>query len=375
MRYVINGLFFLALTAGTTFAQVGDLGLLMKGGVQDANVLLQAYMQPLGEGFSAAMNTGWINNARPHKFLGFDLKVGLTAVPIPVGSRNFTLSQNDLGTLTIVNPEIGSSPTFAGNNDVPPYTLAYFADVDPDGNGPIPVQRIEVDRFDMPAGVWDPSNADLQGVDPFIGAPMVQLGVGLFKKTDVVIRYVPEYDHDEYGSIGLKGIGIRHSISQWLPVVKNLKFIDVTAVGGYSVFDYTVPLNLPDPGTGAKITGQMIDWQTTAWNANVVAGITLSIPIIKRIIEPHIYVGYGIENGETTLDMLGRYGYEVPNLTTGAISTEYVENPLNMKFTSPNSNRLVLGARVKVISLLYVNAEYVQSEYSSYSVGVGITIR
>ncbi len=43
-----------------SFAQLGNVGQLIKAGTQDANKLATAYLDPLGRGFGAGLNSGWI---------------------------------------------------------------------------------------------------------------------------------------------------------------------------------------------------------------------------------------------------------------------------------------------------------------------------
>lgn len=367
----------LALTAsvfGVTTnanAQADQLGTLMKAGIADANILLQEYMKPLGAGFATAANTGWTNTARTHKFLGFDLRVGAVAVPIPEQERYFSLPTN-LTTLELRAGSPAKTPTFVGDEGASTFMFDIVAkNFDPDGAGPIPPQsRVNVGTLEMPKGVW----ADDIGTDPAIVAPSVQASVGLILKTDVMIRYVPTYDFGEYGKVGLMGVGIKHNLKQWIPIVKRLPFIDLAAVGGYSKFDYSVPLDLKNAQTNAAIPGQEMKWNTTAWNANVIAGITLKIPIISLFVEPSIYAGIGIEDASSTLDMKGQYVYKTGEFN-GTSYYDTVNDPISLDFKSPNSNRMMAGARLKVLSLFYVNAEYTKATYSSYNVGFGFTLR
>lgn len=50
---------------------------------------------------------------------------------------------------------------------------------------------------------------------PFI---VPQIGLGSFMGTDVTIRYLPQIGFQDYGSVGFTGFGVRHSISQYIPL-------------------------------------------------------------------------------------------------------------------------------------------------------------
>ena len=58
-----------------TFGQVDNIEDLLRGGVEDANLLVNEYLRPVGNGFGVDLNNGWYNTARTHKFLGFDITV------------------------------------------------------------------------------------------------------------------------------------------------------------------------------------------------------------------------------------------------------------------------------------------------------------
>lgn len=372
--------FLLCFVAGSFFsatvnAQIEDLGVIMQGGVQDANTLLQAYIQPFGAGFGAGLNTGWINSARTHKNFGFHLKAGLALVPIPESERYFTLRPGDLTTLSIVNPEIGRSPTVVGYENDPTYRFQYLANIDPDGSGPIPSQQIELANFSMPSGLI-PADFEQKA---YIGvaSPMIQFGLGLGNATEVMLRYIPEQDFREYGKVSLMGAGAKFSLTEMIADPEELeearKPFDLSLVGAYTIFDYNVPLSLPDPSTGVPIPNQKMEWETNAWNVNLVAGLTPSRGWFRHILEPSIYFGVGYEQANTKLNLSGRYGYNVARM--GVEQVEYVTDPIHLKLDSPNSIRYIAGVRMRILSLLFTNIEYTKSNYSTFTAGVGIMIR
>ena len=51
--------------------------------------------------------------------------------------------------------------------------------------------------------------------------PVLQAGVGLIKNTEIDVRFLPELDLKGL-STGFFGIGVKHDILQWLPIVDKI---------------------------------------------------------------------------------------------------------------------------------------------------------
>lgn len=322
---------FFGLFALPAQAQLGDLSNILKGGTADANYLMGEYMSPFAEGFGASLNNGWIQSAQPHGFLpipGFHVRVSANVSLIPADARSFSIDPSRLTDLEVTNG-VTSSPTISGKKSA---TTAQFNLKDDPFNTPL---------FTMPKGI---------GVS-FVPSPMIQAGIGLPKKTQLMVRYVPEQDLGKFGKLSLWGVGFQHEVLQYVPLAKRIPLLNVSVVGGYTTF------NMTKPQEGA---GQELDWTTTAWNANLIAGVTT--PFIKIL---SVYGGFGIEQSTSTLKMTGTY-----NLPGGGTITD----PVDLEIKGSNNVRLVAGLRVK-LALLAFNAEYTQAAFSSYTVGIGLGFR
>jgi hypothetical protein len=59
---------------------------------------------------------------------------------------------------------------------------------------------------------------------------MLQLGIGTFKKTNLIIRYTPSITYNEFKT-SMFGLGIKHDIMQWFPGLKRVP-IDVAVLAG-----------------------------------------------------------------------------------------------------------------------------------------------
>jgi hypothetical protein len=181
-----------------------DLVDFLSAGKDDAALLMSAYLNPVVEGLSYGFNGGWFHTAKAHKSLGFDIGVSINAVFIPESKNFFDPSQ--LGLRTFVPNEFtstasnGLAPTIAG----PEEETTYGVDADaitgsPDGEADL--------FFDGPQGL---DFKDLFKVSGVL-SPTIQLGVGVYKNTDLKIRWMPEV---ESGSSNIRyfGVGIMHDI-------------------------------------------------------------------------------------------------------------------------------------------------------------------
>ena len=202
--------YFLAIVilAGTSFnakAQL-DFDSFLEAGVEDANVLLGSYLEPVFQGFGYGLASGWYNTAKTHKTLGFDLSFTVSAVRVPQSAEFFTFRNSDYNNVRFDGGASVDIPTMFGPNlgadDLPQLTF-----LDPDTGD-------EIIRISAPTGLGIE-----EGGLPFnaVPVPMAQVGIGLPKGFELKVRFVPEQTIDGDGSFKLFGLGVMHDIKQWLP--------------------------------------------------------------------------------------------------------------------------------------------------------------
>ena len=67
---------------------------------------------------------------------------------------------------------------------------------------------------------------------------MVNAGIGLIKKTELDIRYLPNYNFSlgfiGKGSVNLWGIGLKHDLMQYIPIVGNTIPLDLSFQFGHT---------------------------------------------------------------------------------------------------------------------------------------------
>jgi len=328
------------------------------GGIEDTEKMLQEYLRPYANILGANLNAGWYNSARPHKLGGLDIMVSGSVAFAPPEALQY-----DLASLALNGTVEGSStlaPTAAGQMAERP-SLVYTQDVEIGGVS----QTIELARYMHPDGA---------GLD-FLPMPMGQLTVGLPLGTDISVRYVPTLAFRDYGEIGLWGIGGKHSVSQYIPVIKKLKFLDISLQGGYTQVASSAKIQvepLPVEVTPAEEyfwDDQFIGMEISGWTANLIVSET--IPFIS------FYQGIGYAGSSCEVELIGHY--PVNTIITegddlGKTSYIALEDPVSMSFVNYRNLRYNAGVRITLgIFMLYYDITH--TLYTTHTGGFGITFR
>ncbi len=353
-----------SLFTSVTYSQFDKLDFL-KSSTSDGIKFLEAYMTPWINAFGAGLNGSWYNTAKPHKLGGFDITTALNVGFVPTTAETFDLST--LGLSSNISPTTGSAPTVAGPDDNGPL-LSYSV------TEPLSGDEYELASFRTPPGVaWR-----------YIPVPTLQVGVGLPLGTEVKARFVPRLTFDNdliQGDIGLWGIGVMHSIIQYVPG-NDLLPVDASVFFGYTKLTGNVPINL-QPGTPQNYTTYNLasfDDQNLAASVsalNISAVGSLNLPVIT------LYGGLGYSKTNTILQLEGNY--PSPVLVTPALpALPYVEyNDSGVKtgddFGEINVEnfsglRANIGFRLK-FAVITIHADYTRAQYNVVSAGLGISFR
>ena len=369
MRNLIKKIILLLIVSGFSVmsnAQFDAVTNIISGGVNDAEQVLGGYISPYMNAIGANLNAGWYNTAKPHKLGGFDLTFTFNMGFVPETDKTFDLSQlNLMGTIN-GDPV---APTAAGDRDNGP-TLLYTETVDLGGGN---TEVVNIAEYETPKGL---------GVG-FIPMPMAQLGIGLIKGTEIVGRYFPTVSLGDYGELGLWGIGVKHSIKQWIPVIDKIPFLEISAFGGYTKFKSTVNLSMQpsdlnfgtviveDRTSGIAFDDQSMDMNISAFNMNLLVGANL--PFIC------FYAGVGYANTKSNLTLAGNYpipeAFAEGTEPVIAVTNDSVGEDIELiKDNKNGSVRLNAGLRIK-LGVITIHGDYTKAEYSSVSAGIGISFR
>jgi len=355
--FFLSGLLVLPATA-IAQSQEDDIAAFLEANAKDADKLISAYLQPFIRSMSYGMAGGWYTTAKAHSTLGFDLSISVNAAFIPTSENFFDPNKLGLTASTVYNGARTNStqaydptrkaPTIFGPKDQTLYTSTY----DPDGSGPIGTQSYSIQG---PEGFNIKKEIGIAAVP----TPMIQLGIGIIKNTDIKVRFVPE---QEVGSSNIKmfGIGIMHDIKQHIKGIKLLPF-DLSALVAFNSVSGQSDLSNTNPSDGSPDSPDGVgDYKFDSW--------VIQALISKKISVLTGYAGIGYTMVNTNVDVKGAYTI-VP--TSG--SSFVLNDPVSIDFKN-KSMRLTVGARLK-LGPVFFNGDYTFQKYNTLSVGFGFSIR
>lgn len=346
---LIISLFVFSLASYSQFKDVDFL----RSAPADGGKYLQAYMTPFANAFGAGLNGGWYNTAKPHKFGGFDITLSASAGIVPTSAETFDVTKIGLSSSLTGT---GMASTVAG----------------PDKSGPLmtyKVNGVTLATFNAPKGTnWR-----------YVPVPTAQVGIGLPMGTELKIRYIPKITVQK-GNVSLWGVGIMHSIMQYIPGHKALP-LDVSLFAGFTKIEANVPIDL-QPEQGNSLYTAPYDIATSFNSQNLkIAVQALNISAIASLNLPVItfYGGLGYCKTKTIMDLSGNF----PTPTPVGTAPYYQYNNTGVKKGTdfPNLDienfsglRANIGFRIK-LAIVTIHADYTRAQYNVLSTGLGFSFR
>ena len=324
-------------------AQGTNFDAFLRAGTDDANKLVRHYMEPLIVGFSYGMSNSWYNTAKTHKPLGLDLTVTANLTSIPTSKEYFTFDPTEYSNVSSTG-ETNEIPTIMSDEE--------------DNGAELTFSYYEENTGETINGSFSPAGLGLRDKIGYnvVPSPMLQLGIGTFKNTDVIIRYTPEIKYEEFKTSAF-GMGIKHDIKQWIPGIKRVP-IDLAILAGFSGFDNKMDMS------DLELEGQN---QEAILNINnwTVQGI-----VSKQISILTLYGALGYSSVSSNLKMNGTYIIEDeldPQLTFS------VTDPININYIE-NSFRVTGGIKFK-FGPVTLHGDYTWQAYHIVSAGLGFSFR
>jgi hypothetical protein len=356
-------LVFLLIASSVSFAQFKNVDFLSSGPA-DAGKIVKAYAAPWANAFGASLNGGWYNTAKPHKLGGFDITGNISVGMVPKSAETFNLAGIGLSS-NVVLPASANTPSIAGpNSDTPVRPTLSYKDA---------ATGITLGSFKMPPGTgWK-----------LIPAPILQVGIGLPLGSELKVRYLPKITI-ENGDISLIGVGLMHSIMQYIPGHKLIPVLDVSVFGGYNKLQGNVPLKLqpdnnvaPSNYTTTYLNSKPFDSQKlniTIQSLNVSAIVSANLRIIT------FYGGLGYAKNSTVISIKGKFpkpGYvltPVPRVEYNDASSFSGSDIKNLEIKDFSGLRANIGFRLK-FGVFTMHADYTRAMYSVVSAGLGLSFR
>jgi hypothetical protein len=342
-------------------AQIKTLGEFFAGGVSDAGKLFEAYITPWANSIGTSLSGGWYNTAKPHKLGGFDITFTTNISFVPEDAKSFDLA--DLGLSDNVHLPSGNTlaPSVAGETTSGP-ELTYL------------IQGYEVASLRTPQGT---------GVG-LMATPMVQLGLGLIKGTELNFRFFPNVEIGQYGKLGLWGIGGKHSITQWIPALDKIPVLNLSLMGGYTKFSSSFNLSVApediDSRPAFDRTTEAISFDDQSLDLTV-KSFTLNILVSANLPVVCFYGGLGIANTKTELALTGYYPVptiELPSTSPVVTDESATRDPVSLEIENnegkPTKPRINVGMRLK-LGPVTIHGDYTYAYYSNVTAGLGISFR
>ncbi|XOV93287.1 MAG: DUF6588 family protein [Bacteroidota bacterium] len=342
-----------------------DFGEIIAAGTQDANTYFENYMAPALNSFGNGLANGWYNTAKAHKTLGVDLTVSFNIAKIPVEERTFAFITGDYLNMTLSGDADGQLPTLVGGDAEVGSQITISSSAPIDFGGQTVVLEEDI-NFDVPGGII---NLDEIPVVTGLPTPTVHLGIGIYKNTDLKIRYMPEINTGDF-SLKMFGIGILHDVKQWIPGIKNLPF-DLSGFFGTSKI--TAAYTIADFSTTQSGSAAQTTFSGSGSAEFVSSATTVQALISKKLLVFTPYAGIGFNIVNSSIKLLGDYTYEIQP-TIGNTRTYDITNPVDLNFSGSGGPRFTIGGRLK-LAVFTFHFDYTAQKYSTISAGMGISVR
>ncbi|UXP32966.1 hypothetical protein N6H18_03225 [Reichenbachiella agarivorans] len=344
----------IALILGTSVTQAQDLADMtefLKAGSEDASVFMGDYLNPMFTGLGYGAANGWYNTAKAHKPLGFDLTVTLNVAKAPSSDLFFNINEDDYDNVELVDPSKPKTSTLFGDETTTEVTAEYTHSE---------TGTTVTSTFTTPEGL------QASGLDKkyagYVPMPMVQLGIGLIKNTDLKVRWMPTIKgEDDYGNeskVSLFGLGLMHDFKQWIPAIKHIP-IDMAVLVGYNRINTSSGLDTN--GDVMEGENQRGEFAINSW--------TYQLLVSKKLSVLTIYGGFGYNNTSTNLKILGTYDISDENSPLPVILTD----PVDETYLS-SGWRGTAGLRLQ-LAVITIHADYTFQEYNTLTAGIGFTLR
>jgi hypothetical protein len=336
-------IFFTFIAGHHSFSQNTNFDSFFRAGADDANTLVGNYMEPVIVGFSYGMANSWYNTAKTHKTLGFDLTITANLTSVPTSKEFFEFNAADYTHVTSTG-ETDRIPTIMGPEQ--------------ENGAELTFSYVEENTGEMISGSYRPTGLGIKEQFGYnvVPSPMIQLGVGTFRNTDIIIRYVPEIKYGEFKS-SVFGLGIKHDVKQWIPGLKRVP-IDISILGAFSGLDNELDMS------EFELDGEN---QLGLFNIN---NWTVQAIVSKKISVLTVYGSIGYNDITSNFKVKGEYViYDEldPSLSFS------VNNPIDLTYHE-NSLRMTGGLRLK-FGPVAIFGDYTWQEYSIVSAGLGISVR
>jgi len=360
-RRVAALIFTSLFISSVAFSQFNNVDFL-RSAPADAVKFVQAYISPWANAFGAGLNGSWYNTAKPHKLGGFDVTASFNVGMVPSSAGTFDVTKIGLSSaLSATGAGSGTTSSISGPNKQGPQ-MAYKSGA------------YTLATFNTPPGTnWK-----------YIPVPMVQVGIGLPLGTELKVRFLPKISI-KGGDVSMWGVGLMHSIMQYIPGNKLLP-LDASIFVGYTRLTGNVPISLQPDGSVTQnyttivpltyFSNQNLNAIVEALNISAIGSVNLKIITF--------YAGLGYSKTKTSVKLQGYFPAPVLvasgtphveyNDIAGSGSIKTGDEFSKMKIENFSGLRANAGFRIK-LAVITIFADYTRAQYNVVSTGLGVSFR
>jgi hypothetical protein len=323
------------------FSQNGLENLLLAPKYESQN-LFERYLKPALKGSIYLMNSGWYSTAKVHKKFGFDLTISLNSVVVPDGEKSF-----DISNFKLIESEIKNLPSIFGDSKNEELNVIIpKSDLHPQLKA----------TFFSPGGIKDQLPLGI------VSSPSIQVSIGLPFKSEVTLRYLPEYNRNRV-YFSNYGIGFKHDILQYFTFLKKIPSLNVSAFGAYSIMSINYDIQSAERFRGIN---QISEFDITNYKFQILTSFNL------KIIE--FYGGIGISGGNSSFSINGEY--ELDYVVDGDSNTKFpikISDPVKINYSIHELSKN-FGFKFKFL-FLHAFIDYTFQEYDVVTIGTSINFR
>ena len=185
--------------------------------------------------------------------------------------------------------------------------------------------------------------------------PNFNFGIGILKKTELNGRFIPNYKYNlgffGKGEIGMWGVGFKHDLLQWLPIIGNAIPISLSLQAGHTQLNSEL-----------SILDQEVNIDVQATNLNII--------LSRKLLMLTGYTSFGYNFSTTTFSA----GENINDSENFNLNELEIDLPIEMKFENNNEFRANVGLRFN-LAVVTINANHTFSKYPVTTLGLGVGLR
>ncbi|MCL2073979.1 MAG: hypothetical protein FWH18_08665 [Marinilabiliaceae bacterium] len=320
-KRLFKALILMLFAVSNMSAQKLEIADFLKAGKENANTLAEAYLSPFGEMMGRSVNGGWYSVASVHSILGIDINIGMNFAMVSSTGKEFNVNDCEMIDGWKFVDGYNMAPTIAGKMDE---------------NKRPRIAKDQGESIPLPNGMG-------LSMAPM---PIFQAGLGLPARTDIIVRFCPQIKVADFRA-GLWGIGLKHDIKEYLPIIKHLPVLHTSILLGYTKMNMNFEIN--------KDNKQKLVTDVSGFTGRLLVGA--NIPFVA------FYMGLGYGYAASAFDLEGTYNYGGQNFT----------DPISQKYTYNNFDANI-GARLK-FGVVTLHGDYTLGKYSMVTAGLGVAFR